>query len=90
MNDERVYPEPEVFRPERFLKDGKLNLDMMDPTIVGAFGFGRRICPGRFFAMKSVWLTVTSILASMDITHAVDEHGAVIEPTGKMSGSIIK
>jgi len=29
------------YRPERFLKDGKLNPDVMEPSSV-AFGFGRR------------------------------------------------
>ena len=29
------------YRPERYLKDGKLNPDVIDPDSV-AFGFGRR------------------------------------------------
>ena len=29
------------YQPERYLKDGKLNPDVMDPDSV-AFGFGRR------------------------------------------------
>ena len=39
--DEKVYSEPEIFNPDRFMKDGKLDPDVFDPTIV-AFGFGRR------------------------------------------------
>ena len=41
LHDSEVYPEPERFLPERFVKDGKLNPDIMDPATV-AFGFGRR------------------------------------------------
>ena len=41
LNDERVYPEPHVFKPERFLKDGRLDSSVRDPMKI-AFGFGRR------------------------------------------------
>ena len=39
LHDENMYPEPHVFKPERFLKNGKLNADIVDPDV--AFGFGR-------------------------------------------------
>ena len=39
LNDKEIYPEPHVFRPERFLKDGKLDPNVRDPVV--AFGFGR-------------------------------------------------
>ena len=41
LNDERDYPEPYIFKPERFLKDGKLNRSVRDPMKI-VFGFGRR------------------------------------------------
>ena len=41
LNDERVYPEPHEFKPERFLKSGKLDQSVRDPMAI-AFGFGRR------------------------------------------------
>ena len=41
LNDERDYPEPHEFKPERFLKDGKLDSSVRDPMDI-AFGFGRR------------------------------------------------
>ena len=44
-HDERVYPEPDLFKPERFLGDHK----QRDPETI-AFGFGARVCPGRHLA----------------------------------------
>ena len=41
LNDEQDYPEPHIFKPERFLMDGKLNNSVRDPMDI-AFGFGRR------------------------------------------------
>jgi cytochrome P450 len=41
LNDERDYSEPREFRPERFLKNGKLDSSVRDPMDI-AFGFGRR------------------------------------------------
>ncbi|KAJ7327519.1 cytochrome P450, partial [Mycena albidolilacea] len=40
LQDETMYPNPEAFRPERFLLNGKLNPAIRDPETV-AFGFGR-------------------------------------------------
>jgi len=41
LHNLEVFNEPMEYRPERFLKDGKLNPDVLDPSSV-AFGFGRR------------------------------------------------
>jgi hypothetical protein len=41
LNDEKMYPRPEIFNPDRFLKDGKLDPNIRSPETV-AFGFGRR------------------------------------------------
>ena len=41
LHNEDDYPDPAVFKPERFLKDGKLDPDIRDPSMI-AFGFGRR------------------------------------------------
>lgn len=41
LHDEKDYPEPLQFRPERFLKNGKMNPDIQDPELA-VWGFGRR------------------------------------------------
>ncbi|KAF7333120.1 Cytochrome P450 [Mycena venus] len=76
FHDETTYPDSHSFRPERWLLDGKPNLAMGSP-LDAAFG----VCPGKQFAYSLVWITIASILATFDITKAVDENGDIIEPT---------
>ena len=41
LHNPEQYPEPEEFKPERFLKDGVLDPTVQDPNSA-AFGYGRR------------------------------------------------
>ncbi|KAI0050164.1 cytochrome P450, partial [Auriscalpium vulgare] len=53
FRDLTVCPEPETFDPERFLTaDG--------PLINAVFGFGKRICPGRFIADSTIFITAAT------------------------------
>jgi cytochrome P450 len=82
LHDEAAYQDPETFNPDRFLRDGQLDPDVRDPA-TAAFGYGRRICPGRLMAYESMWFTIVSVLAAFDVMRAKDEHGAEITPTGE-------
>ena len=41
MHDPEAYEEPFEFRPERFIRDGKLDPSVRDPVDY-VFGYGRR------------------------------------------------
>ncbi|KAI0365185.1 CyP450 monooxygenase [Pilatotrama ljubarskyi] len=86
--DPAIYPDPETFNPDRFLKDGKLNSDARDPYSF-IFGFGRRICPGRHLADASLFLTCAAILHVLSITPPLDEDGCPQELKAKMTTHLI-
>jgi len=53
------------------------------------FGWGRRICPGRHFALRIMFLTIARTLAVFDISKCLDEDGNPITPDGKFTSGII-
>jgi cytochrome P450 len=60
-----MYPEPDAFKPERFIDaDGSLR---DDSVLTSAFGFGKRVCPGRHFVDASLFIVVSSILSVFKI-----------------------
>ncbi|KAF9568495.1 cytochrome P450 [Agrocybe pediades] len=79
LHDEGLYPEPFEFKPERFITGGETQV-ALDPAVAGGFGYGRRICPGRYLATNTAWLAMASILSAFDILKAIDANGNVIEP----------
>ncbi|KAG6370802.1 cytochrome P450 [Boletus reticuloceps] len=76
-----AYPEPDVFKPERFFVGGKLRGDKSTESL--AFGFGRRACPGHYNADNSVWIAIVLILCALKIAKARGEQGEELdfEPT---------
>ncbi|TBU23726.1 cytochrome P450, partial [Dichomitus squalens] len=84
LHDSKAYPQPDDFVPERFLNDGKLDAAVRDPSTV-AFGFGRRICPGRHLAENMLFTYISCVLHTYNITPPLDEHGQPIHirPRGK-------
>ncbi|EJD47037.1 cytochrome P450 [Auricularia subglabra TFB-10046 SS5] len=97
LHDEKLYPDPLAFKPERysFLDAGVSKSDAQtqvlnpDPRNIG-YGYGRRECPGRYVADSSIWLMIASILASFDISKRKDDQGHEITPTVEYSGGIIR
>ncbi|GKU14963.1 unnamed protein product [Fusarium langsethiae] len=71
-HDERVYKAPQDFNPDRY--------GAGEPYPVGNFGFGRRICVGRFLADNSVWIMVATMLFTLHFRKKVAQDGTPIEP----------
>jgi cytochrome P450 len=73
LHDPELYPDPEEFKPERFLNNDGSVRD--DPTFALAFGIGKRICPGRHFVDATLFIVTSSVLSIFGVTKAKDENG---------------
>lgn len=76
MKDPGLFPEPETFRPERFI-------EATDPRLLDfelPFGFGRRICPGMHLARNSISINIARFMWAFDILPALDAQGKPIIP----------
>ncbi|THH09109.1 hypothetical protein EW146_g8789 [Bondarzewia mesenterica] len=87
LRDEKLFPQPDKFMPERFVDAPKDLLEQIDPNNY-VFGFGRRICPGMHLIDSSIWLLIACMSASVDISKAEDSSGKVIEPMIKYQNSV--
>ncbi|PPQ99410.1 hypothetical protein CVT24_005397 [Panaeolus cyanescens] len=80
LNDPAVFENPSAFNPDRYFK----NPNLRHPH-EAAFGYGRRICPGRFFSDHNLFAITSSVLSVFDILPAIDDKGNTIplkyEPT---------
>jgi len=82
-----VYPEPELFNPDRFLHPSS---QQVHEHVEAVWGFGRRICPGRTFAEANLWLCIANFIATMDVKKAVDGNGSVITPAVAFDSGAIR
>nr|BAL05151.1 cytochrome P450 [Phanerodontia chrysosporium] len=81
--DPAAYSTPERFWPERFLPPHA------EPPPVGlGFGWGRRVCPGRYLAEASLWIVAASMLAAFDIAPVQDAHGRDAPPELRFTQAI--
>jgi cytochrome P450 len=68
-----MYPEPDIFKPERFMNpNGTLR---EDPVLTSSFGFGKRICPGRHLAEATLFMAIASLLSVFNIKKSNDTDG---------------
>ena len=85
--DEERFPDPTAFKPERHLDaDGKI----LDDLSALCFGYGRRICPGRYLAHASNWLAAASMLSMFRFSKAIDPAGHEIEIFPKFTGGVAR
>ncbi|TCD66189.1 hypothetical protein EIP91_001683 [Steccherinum ochraceum] len=90
LHDPAIFHDPSIFRPERFLTAGGTLRQLEkheDPVEIG-FGFGRRICPGMFLAMNSIYIAIVQMLYVFTISKSLDEDGNQIIPEVEFDGFI--
>jgi len=73
LHNPDLYPDPETFKPERFLNKNGSFRD--DPTIALAFGAGKRICPGRHLVDATLFVFISSVLSVFNVARAKDANG---------------
>src|ERR1700733_3345832 len=85
-HDPKVYHDPSVFKPERFLNSPEHEPEPDSYNV--SFGFGGPIFSGRVLADSAIYLTVAQSLAVCTVSKAV-ENGKEIEPVFQFSPGII-
>ncbi|KAJ3485903.1 hypothetical protein NLI96_g4620 [Meripilus lineatus] len=87
LTREDIYHRPSTFLPERFLPkpDG-----FEEPLPSAVFGFGRRICPGRWLAQSEMWIAIASILSMFDIRPIQNERGEDVLPPPEFHVSLTR
>ncbi|KAI8371896.1 cytochrome P450 [Blakeslea trispora] len=94
--NERYYPQPDQFNPDRFLKSEKKTVSLMTPDGTGkktardhlAFGAGRRVCLGSrvseaFLVSALLRLNQAYVLEGGDVSEKVESTTSVWHWTGR-------
>ncbi|CAA7262429.1 unnamed protein product [Cyclocybe aegerita] len=86
LHDPEVYPNPNEFNPDRF-NGSDVEMEKVKDLV---FGFGRRVCPGRYFAEATLFAIVATTLATCNVLPGHDADGKKVLPEfAYSSGAII-
>jgi cytochrome P450 len=89
LHNPEDYPDPETFKPERYLTStGDIDPSVRDPR-TACFGFGRRMCPGRHLADASLFAMVSTLLATVDVVRVKDAQGKEIVPEVDVTSGLL-
>jgi len=80
-NEKEFGSRTDEFRPERFLEADRKDF-------LPAFGFGRRICPGRYMVENTLFIVISSMLHTFKIERAKDEMGREIPISRKYTTAL--
>ncbi|KAF9807685.1 hypothetical protein IEO21_08122 [Rhodonia placenta] len=86
LHDPSLYPDPFQVNPDRYLNQGG---GLNPGPRRFAFGYGRRVCPGKVLADNTIFMFVACALATLNISKAVDSDGLPIEPYVQYTGGTI-
>nr|XP_038041132.1 cytochrome P450 1A5-like [Anas platyrhynchos] len=67
-HDEKLWKDPHVFNPERFLNAEGTEVNKEDGEKVLIFGLGKRRCIGEFIARRQVFLFLTTLLQQLEFS----------------------
>ncbi|OJT09761.1 O-methylsterigmatocystin oxidoreductase [Trametes pubescens] len=88
-HDEERYPDPDKFKPERFLDcNGRYTTAAAQDPRRFLFGFGRRSCPGMHVADNFLYIVIATVLAAFTISPAEDAAGNPILPDADYSSGL--
>lgn len=74
-HNEREFPDPDRFLPERYLKDSPDARPFANERGYMTFGWGRRVCSGQGLAEQGTLITVARLLWAYKIRKALNEKG---------------
>ncbi|KAG6830681.1 hypothetical protein H0H87_007337 [Tephrocybe sp. NHM501043] len=90
LHDPEHYPDPMTFKPDRFLEN-EVNLrEGINPIPTTVFGFGRRICPGRWLALDTIWIVAASVLSVYKITKPINSAGEEVDPRVEYTSGLFR
>ncbi|XP_011146829.1 probable cytochrome P450 305a1 [Harpegnathos saltator] len=75
--DPELYPDPESFKPERFMKDDAFQSD----DNITTFGRGRRRCPGEALARSSIFLLFVGVMQKYRLLPVPGEESIKLDVT---------
>jgi cytochrome P450 len=81
-HDPSVYVDPMTFNPDRYITTPTHKAEREPRDFV--FGFGRRICPGRYVADNALFITIAQTLSVFNIEKPV-VNGKVLDPEVKFT-----
>nr|ANC70233.1 flavone 6-hydroxylase [Erigeron breviscapus] len=74
QRDPKIWSDPSMFRPERFLDETHLNVDVKGRNFeLIPFGAGRRYCPGIALALQMLHIVLATLLQNFDMSAPNDE-----------------
>ncbi|KAL1941278.1 hypothetical protein VTO73DRAFT_7490 [Trametes versicolor] len=88
-HDNERYPDPDEFKPERFLDcNGQYTTTTVPDPRRFLFGFGRRSCPGMHVADNFLYIVIATVLAAFTVSPAEDAAGNSILPDPDYSSGL--